>query len=143
MTSREAAMIAFGQEAVETAERVRAFQTRWGLALEAEYAAAVGGRRGGRGEADVVSRLGEWAFASQATTKNAAGNRADLAQVGPGRLVQVSGKPRRGWISGIEYLRVHGIRDPERVAGECETRALRQATRPLVEPGIAGQLRLA
>ena len=141
MSSRDAAIRAVGQESVEAYERVKAFYTRWGLALEAEYAAAVGGRLGGRGEADVVTQLGEWAFASQANTKNAAGNRADLAQVGPGRLVQVYGKPRRGWISGIEFLALHGIRRPELVQAEIQVRAERLAAAP-PDQVTAGQLTL-
>lgn len=84
MTSREAAIAAFGLEAVEHAELIRRFQTLWGLALEVAFAEAVGGRVGGPGEADVSTERGQFEFCSQANTKNAAG---EAAQRASGRTV--------------------------------------------------------
>jgi len=132
MTSREAALVAFGPEAIRHYEEVKAFYTRLGSAFERSFAAAVGGRVGHRGEADVITRLGEFEFCAAANTKNASGNAAQLARVGAGRVVQVTGAPARGRISGIDFLRMHGVRNAERVAGECEVAALSDARRSSV-----------
>ena len=139
MTPREAASVALGAEAVLTYERVKSFYTRFGGALESAFAAAVSGRLGARGEPDVVTRLGGWEFCAAANTKNSAGEAAQRARVGPGRIVQVSGDPRPGRISGRAFLELHGVRDAARVAGECELAALRAAAG--VAPGA--QLSLA
>lgn len=139
MTPREAALLALGLGDVEAYERVKTFYTRLGLAFEESFASRVSGRLGGPGEPDVVTRLGGWEFCAAANTKNSAGERAQLARVGPGRIVQVSGRLGRGHISAVEFLRLHGIREPERIAGECEAAAVRAAQR-LAERG--GQLPL-
>ena len=140
MTPREAALLALGLADVEAYERVKTFYTRLGLAFEESFARRVGGRLGGRGEPDVITRLGGWEFCAAATTKNSAGERAQLARVGPGRIVQVSGRLGRGHISAVEFLRIHGIREPERAAGECQAAAV-GAARRLAEQG--GQLPLS
>lgn len=127
MTSREAAIVAFGPEAIRNYERVKAFYTCYGSALERTFAAAVGGRVGGRGEADVITPLGDWEFCAAANTKNAAGNAAQLAKVGPSRIVQVTGKLSKGRISGEQFLSLHKVTNPERVASECTIEALHQA----------------
>jgi len=127
VTSREAALVAFGPEAVLAYERVKTFYTRYGHALEQTFADRVGGRVGGRGEPDVITRLGEWEFCAAADTKNSAGDAAQLAKVGPGHVVQVSGRPRPGRISGAVFLSLHGVKEPARVAGECEVAALHRA----------------
>lgn len=127
MTPREAAIVALGHEAVGAYEEVKTFYTRFGLELERGYAAAVGGRVGRRGEADVVTRLGDFELCAAANTKNAAGDRAQREKVGPCRVVQLSGTPRRGRISGLDFLELHGIRHAARVAGELEVAAMERA----------------
>jgi hypothetical protein len=127
MTSRDLAVIAMGADSVLAYERVKAFYTRLGVALERSYAERVGGRLGRRGEADVITRLGEWEFCAAANTKNAAGEAAQRAKVGPQRIVQVTGTPTRGRITGVEFLRQHGVPRPDRAAGECEALALERA----------------
>lgn len=124
LTSREAAEIACGADAVHNYGRVKTFYTRFGHALEVTFARAVGGRLGGPGEPDVITSLGAWAFATQGNTKNSAGSSADLASVEEGFAVQVIGTPKPGWVSGLEFLARHGIPDPRAVAAECEARAL-------------------
>lgn len=122
MTSREAALVACGEDAVHGYEFVKTFYTRYGNALERTFAEAVGGRVGAPGEPDVITPLGDFEFCAQATTKNAAG---DAAQRASGAIVvQVTGSPRSGRISAVEFLRRHGIKDADRVAGQCEVRAL-------------------
>lgn len=121
MTSREAAQFVFGLEAVENYERVKSFYTHYGTALERVFAERVDGRRGPQGGADVITPLGEFEFCSQGNTKNAAG---EAAQRASGRtVVQVAGKPRTGRISAVDFLRQHGVKNAERVAGECEVLA--------------------
>ena len=127
MTPREAAIAAFGLEAVRSYEQVKAFYTRFGHALERTFAQAVAGRVGGRGEPDLITRLGAWEMCAAANTKNAAGEAAQRALVGPGHIVQVSGKPRPGRITGEAFLALHGVPRPDRVAGECEVAALQEA----------------
>ena len=127
MTSREAAIVACGIDAVRSYERVKTFYTRLGSAFERAFAEAVAGRVGARGEADVVTRLGEFEFCSASNTKNSAGERAQIARVGAGRVVQVTGVPKVGRITGGEFLRLHGVREHERVAGECQVRAIELA----------------
>jgi hypothetical protein len=127
VTPREAALVAFGPDAVLAYERVKTFYTRYGHALERTFADRVDGRVGGRGEPDVVTRLGAWEFCAAANTKNSAGDAAQLAKVEPGHVVQVSGTPRRGRISGAVFLALHGIKEPARAAGECEVAALQRA----------------
>lgn len=127
LTSREAAEAACGLQAVENYIRVKRFYTRYGHALEVAFARAVGGSLGGPGEPDVTTRLGEWAFCTQGNTKNAHGSAADLRSVNEGFAVQVMGRPNPGWISGIEFLARHGVRDPEGVARRCQAEALREA----------------
>ena len=116
-------MLTCGEEAVRSYELVKRFFTRYGHGLERTFAAAVGGRVGGRGEPDVITRLGEWEFCSTANTKNSAGEAAQRERVGPGRIVQVTGTLRPGRISGIQFLELHGVKDPERRASECQVAA--------------------
>lgn len=123
-------MVTLGPDAVKHYEAVKTFYTRFGHALETAFADAVGGIVGRPGEADVITRLGEFEFCAAANTKNAAGERAQLDKVGPGRIVQVSGVPRPGRISGVDFLRLHGVAQPERIAGECEVVAMRAAVPP-------------
>lgn len=124
MTSREAAILALGIDAVRAFEDVKSFYTRYGNALQHAYADAVGGRVGGKGEPDVVTSLGGFEFCSQESTKNAAGDAAQRDKVEPGHVVQVSGRLRRGRISGSDFLKLHGVDRPDRAASECEIRAL-------------------
>lgn len=125
MTSREAATLAWGLDAVLAYERVKRFYTRYGNALERTFAQAVGGRVGGIGDPDVITDLGSFEFCAEANTKNSAG---DAAQRARGcTIVQVSGRLRPGRISGPEFLRLHGIKNPDRVAGDCEIAALNEA----------------
>ncbi len=125
MTSREAAILAYGLPAVQAYENVKAFYTRYGSALEQAFADRVGGRQGKRGEADVVTPLGGFEFCAAANTKNSAGEAAQRARGYV--IVQVSGKPTKGRISGVEFLRMHRVIDAERVAGECQIAAIRLA----------------
>jgi hypothetical protein len=122
VTSREAALMAWGIDAVRDYERVKRFYTRYGNALERTYAAAVDGRVGAIGEPDVITRLGDFEFCAEANTKNSAGDAAQRARGNV--IVQVAGKLRPGRISGEEFLRRHGIAKPDRAAGECEVAAL-------------------
>lgn len=124
MTSREAAILALGVDAVRDYERVKTFYTRYGHALELTYAEAVGGRIGDPGEPDVITPLGGFEFCAQASTKNAAGDAAQRGKVPAGHVVQVSGSPRPGRITGTDFLKLHGVRKPDRIANECEIRAL-------------------
>lgn len=133
MTSREAALVALGEEDVAAYERVKSFYTKNGTALQQMYAKAVGGRVGGRGEANIVSRLGDFEFCSSENTTNAAGTAAQIAKVGAGRIVQATGRLRKGRISGVTFLELHGVRDPDRVAGECEVAALNLAKREVLQ----------
>jgi len=140
VTSREAATIACGLDAVRAYELVKTFYTRYGNAVERAFAEAVGGRVGGRGEPDVSTRLGEFEFCASANSKNAAGEAAQRARVGVGRIVQVSGPVRPGRISAVEFLRLHGVPEPDRVAGDCQVRALTlaraEADRQLALEGV-------
>jgi len=125
MTWEEAAIIVFGQEAVDHFRLVKSFQTRLGKAHERAFAQRVGGRVGGPGEADVITDCGEFDFRSQANTKNAAGRAAELAN---GRvIVQVTGTPVPGAISAVEFLRFHDVPHPEREAMLCEATAAYEA----------------
>jgi hypothetical protein len=125
VTSREAALVACGEEAVRAYELVKTFYTRFGLALERTFADAVEGRRGRRGEPDVVTRLGGFEFCASASSKNSAGRAAERARGAV--VVQVSGPLRPGVISGVDFLRRHGVKDAPRVAGQCEVAALNLA----------------
>src|SRR4029077_18706313 len=127
LTSHEAAVLALGADAVRTYEQVKRFYTRYGSALERSFAAAVGGRVGGPGEADVITRLGEWEFCAAANTKNAAGEAAQRAKVGVGKLVQATGIPRPGRISGVTFLSWHGVLNPEHVSHEAAMTAMHEA----------------
>jgi len=125
MNPRQAAVEAFGVEAVRNYEAVKSFYTKLGRAYEQAFAHRVGGRLGRKaGEADVITRLGAWEFCAAANTKNAAGEAAQLARVGNGRIVQVTGPLRPGHISAVEFLRAHGIADPYSAAHECELAAV-------------------
>lgn len=124
-----------GLDAVRDYETVKTFYTRFGHGLETAFALAVGGRRGGTGEADVITRLGGFEFCAAANTKNSAGEAAQRAKVGAGRIVQVSGALRAGRISGADFLRLHGVERADRVAGECELAAMRYAV-PDAEPAM-------
>lgn len=124
MTPRDAAIEVFGPAAVANYEAVKSFYTKLGRAYEQAFAHRVGGRLGRNGEADVVTRLGAWEFCAAANTKNSAGEAAQLARVGNGRIVQVSGVMRPGHISAVEFLRAHGIADPYSAAHECELAAV-------------------
>lgn len=125
MTSREAALSVFGEAPVRDYERVKRFYTRFGHALERTYAQAAGGRVGERGQLDVITRLGGFEFCAGPNSKNSVG---DAAQRARGVLVvQVSGPLRPGRISGVEFLRLHQVKDPERVAGECDVAAMNEA----------------
>ena len=131
MTSREAAEKVCGLSAVEAYGFVKRFYTRFGHALEWHFATAVDGRVGMRGERDVITRLGEWEFATQHNTKNDGNNKADLARVETGHAVQVLGVPNPGWISGIEFLKFHGVAEPEMVAAKCCAAAIEDAREPV------------
>lgn len=130
MTSREAAIIACGQEAVEAYGRVKSFYTKFGVEVERAFAEAVGGEQAPRGQGgpDVVTHLGEWEFCASPRSKNASGDKAQVARVGADHVVQVTGKLVGGRISGEEFLRQHGVKDPYRTAGECNVRALIRAS---------------
>lgn len=83
MNPRAAAVEAYGVEAVEAYELVKRFYTRLGRAIERAYAERVGGRVGGPGEADVITRLGSWEFCAAATrapTPNALAARSSWQQ---------------------------------------------------------------
>jgi hypothetical protein len=144
MTSREAAAIAYGEAAAAAYELVKRFYTRYGYALERTFAAAVGGRlgrkgrKGEHGEPDVITSFGAFEFCAQRMSKNAAGRERDKASVWPEGVVrvQVAERPIDGRISGEEFLRLHGVGEPERVAAECQVAAMWEA----VEAGV--QLRV-
>jgi len=138
VSSREAALAVFGPEMVDAYERVKRFYTRYGRALERVFAGAVGGRVGRRGEPDVVTPLGGFEFCASSNTKNAAGNAAQVARVGVGRVVQVSGRPARGRITGVAFLALHGVDEPELVAGELELLALELARVDQLELELVG-----
>ena len=125
--SRDAAALAFGEDALHAYEQVKRFYTLLGRALEREFAYTVGGRAGAVGEADVITDLGEWEFCASGNTKNSAGNRAQLARVPAGHVVQVFGTPRRGRISCEEFLKLHGIPNPRFRASECRIAAMRES----------------
>ncbi len=131
MTPREAAVAAYGESAVHAYELVKGFYTRYGYALEVEFAAVVGGRLGRRGapgtrgEPDVVTALGAFEFCAQANSKNAAGRASDT-RVDVVR-VQASGSPKFGRISGVEFLELHGVAGAAGVARRCEEGALERA----------------
>lgn len=125
MTWEEAAIVVFGQEAVEHFRLVKSFQTRLGKAHERVFAARVCGRVGGPGEADVITDRGGFDFRSQANTKNAAGRAAELA--GGRTVVQMTGAPVAGAISAGEFLRIHDVKNAEREALICEALAAYEA----------------
>lgn len=128
MTSREAAALVYGERVVAHYELVKTFYTRYGLALERTYCVAVGGRlgirgrRGVQGEPDVITPLGAFEFCASANTKNAAGNHRDRRSGVV--VVQIAERTVRGRISGEEFLRRHGIAEPERVAERCQIEAM-------------------
>lgn len=134
MTPRQAAIEACGADAVAAYERVKTFYTRFGHALERAFADRVAGTVGGRGAADVTTRLGAFEFCAAANTKNSAGEAAQLAKVGAAHVVQVSGVPRPGRITGPEFLRLHGVANPELEAAACAARALELALELTPEP---------
>jgi hypothetical protein len=41
-----------------------------------------------------------------------------------------------GRISGVDFLRMHGVRDAERIASECQVEALRLAKEPEPPPQL-------
>jgi len=81
----------------------------------------------------VITWLGGWEFCAAENTKNADGDAAQLAKVGRGQIVQVTGKLRPGRISGEDFLRQHGIPNPSRVIGELQIAALELAKTKAVE----------
>jgi hypothetical protein len=133
VTPREAAVLALGAEAVESYEAVKRFYSRLGMECQTTYATAVGGRVGRILEADVITRIGDFEFCMQANTKNSAGEAAQRWKAGPGRTVQVSGTPRRGRMSGVEFLAMHGVLNPELVADECIATAAARARQPAIQ----------
>ncbi len=129
MTSREAAIIVFGEEAVRSFGQIKSFMTKFGNYVEEVYAEEVGGERGvrGAGGPDIRTSLGDWEFCASENSKNAAGRAADRARVPAGHLVQVTGPPRKGYIMGQDFLRLHGIPDSHRRAGELLIEAMERA----------------
>jgi hypothetical protein len=130
MTSREAAIITLGLEDVEAYRRVKSFFTKFGVEIEKVYAEAVGGTRGARGGGgpDVKTPLGEFEFCASERSKNAAGNAAQIARVPAGHVVQATGPPVKGRIMGQDFLRMHGVADPHRKAGELLIEAMERAS---------------
>lgn len=138
LTPRQAAAATYGEPAVKAYELIKGFYTRYGHALEHAFAQAVGGRLGKRGKAgergepDVITTLGAFEFCAQANSKNSAGRTSDRRE--DVVRVQVSGNPKFGRISGVDFLLMHGITEPDDVAYQCELAALTQAKRLIQLP---------
>jgi hypothetical protein len=135
VSSKEIAIRKLGVYAVQDYESVKRFYMLLGDKLPTMLLLRVGGRVAMNGdECDGITDLGKWEFCTQANTKNKAGMAADLERC-PGRCVQILGVPKLGWMSGVEYLRMHGIED-----AQAEFDALLEAAESMIP--IDGQLRL-
>lgn len=108
LTTKDLAIEALGVYDVHAYERTKIFHMKLGEELARAFAQAVSGKIGGRGEVDVVTELGCFEFCASHNTKNGAGSLVDSLR---GQRVQATGRARQGYLSGEEFLELHG-QDP-------------------------------
>lgn len=132
ITSKDLAIETFSIYDVRIHDTVKAFYMRLGNELARVFAEAVGGRVGAVGENDVLTRLGGFEFCSGHNTKNHAGAMMDEIR---GKRVQATGVARRGFISGEDFLVLHGI-DPDTADD------LRRIARERAAQGVTAQAQL-
>jgi len=132
ITSKDLAIDSLGLFDVRTYEIVKAFYMRLGEELARLFAEAVDGTVGLPGENDVLTRLGGFEFCASHNTKNHAGALVDQIR---GRRVQATGRARPGFLSGEEFLAIHGV--DESLADDIRRRAADNA-----KDGITAQQRL-